>query len=231
MTNSFYYVISCILLLGIISIVYMFMVQRRKSHQRTSQEFTKQYQLFDEQGQPTENSSSLATEPALVNGGSPDSLLTSLEIPQREPTIQEKPSIKAEPVPIIAINILATGADQFVGYELLQAILSSGMRFGSMNIFHRYEQLNGKGNTLFSLVSATEPGTFDLSDIGGFACKGLTLFLHLDNTPNLSSNFELMLGTARQLAQDLGGELFDEQRQPLTDQTIRHYRERIRNCL
>lgn len=44
-----------------------------------------------------------------------------------------------------------------------------------MNIFHRYQQLSGNGPVLFSLASATKPGTFELSKIGGYACAGLTL--------------------------------------------------------
>lgn len=128
----------------------------------------------------------------------------------------------------IVIHVFAKEGQQFVGYELLQAILASGLRFGAMDIFHRYQDLAGKGPILFSLACATEPGTFEMQKMGGFSCTGLTLFFRLTNqVQDDLDRFELLLETARQLAEDLGGKLCNEHRQILCDQNLQDYRKMI----
>lgn len=129
------------------------------------------------------------------------------------------------PRSILIVYIAARPNRQFAGYELLQSLLAAGMRHGEMNIFHRYQELAGNGQVLFSLASATEPGTFDIHKMGGFVCKGLTLFMRCgaDGDENVE-RFILLLNTARQLADDLAGDLLDEQRRPLTLDLIEKYK-------
>ncbi len=145
----------------------------------------------------------------------------------QEPTISQatipeakisEPTIKVPQT--ILLHIMAQRGRHFAGYELLQALLSAGFRYGSMSIFHRHEGMNGKGKTLFSLASAVEPGTFDMASIGGFSCPGLILFMQVDKNKNSAAVFDLMLNTARQLADDLDGHLLDAQRKPLGAQKI-----------
>lgn len=133
------------------------------------------------------------------------------------PTIQSE-SIKTEP---IVFYLLAPTDRPFVGYELLQALLSANLRFGEKRIFHCYEPLEGDSHKiLFSVASAVEPGIFDIANIGGFSCPGLCLFMAPDKVDNPADVLELMLDTAQQLAEDLDGQLCNEKREPLTDDEI-----------
>ena len=93
-----------------------------------------------------------------------------------------------------------------------------------MNIFHRYQQLNSTGSVLFSLTSASEPGTFELPKMGGFSCIGLILFMRVSAQKDVMSTFELMLDTAEQLVSDLGGEICDNQRHVLSTEKIAEIR-------
>lgn len=135
---------------------------------------------------------------------------------------QEKQAKSASPKKVakeqslIMLYIMAPKGQPYNGYELLQALLSAGLRFGEMQIFHRYEQKTGRGKILFSLASATNPGTFELSKMGGFSCPGLILFLDLNKVQMPKKAFEIMLETVGQLSEDLGGEVLDESRQPLS---------------
>lgn len=128
---------------------------------------------------------------------------------------------------IIIVNIMASQGKKFVGYDLLQALLSAGMRFGKMNIFHRHEEANGKGKTLFSLASATKPGTFDIHKMGGVSCLGLTMFMRISEHDNPLQVYDLMIKTATLLAEDLDGSLFNANHQPLTHDDISHKRQWI----
>lgn len=136
---------------------------------------------------------------------------------------------KENPPRPIVIYVMAKKNRQFVGYELLQALSSSGVCFGDMNIFHRHEKMNGEGKVLFSLASATEPGTFDMQDMGALSCTGLTLFSQLNGDLTDMDNFDLMLSAATQLEEDLDGILLDEYRKPLSESAIKSYRQHIRD--
>lgn len=116
---------------------------------------------------------------------------------------------------VISLNLCADPDKPYAGYELLQALLSCGMRFGSQDMFHRHLKKTGAGPILFSLASCTKTGTFDLSEIGGFSCKGMVLFMEPKKVEAPVSVFQLMLETADQLIQDLGGKVLNAQQQLL----------------
>ncbi|MEE9451220.1 MAG: cell division protein ZipA [Gammaproteobacteria bacterium] len=145
-----------------------------------------------------------------------------------EPIMEDSYIEPAQQEQIIVLHLFAKKDKLFVGYELLQAILAVGLRFGEMDIFHRYQSLSGSGPILFSLACATEPGTFEMQKMGGFSCTGLTLFLRLSNNSTIDSErFELLMETAEQLKEDLGGGLHDYEAKPLSAQKMQAYRQQI----
>ena len=129
---------------------------------------------------------------------------------------------------VIVINVLAKGGDNFAGELLMQSMLSSGMRFGDMSIFHRYANTNGTGKILFSMANGIKPGTFTLDNLEATETPVLSLFMSLPGPEKPLQAFRLMEETAHRLALDLGGELKDEQFSVMTQQTLEHCRQRIR---
>lgn len=127
---------------------------------------------------------------------------------------------------LIILHLIASEKRPYAGYELVQTLSSTGFFYGAMNIFHYYADQNEKKPRLFSLASAVEPGTFDLTHIGEILAPGLCLFMSLEHK-NALPTFELMLETAQLLLQDLGGILCDGQRQPLTNDILTHYRSHL----
>jgi len=134
------------------------------------------------------------------------------------------------PEEVLIINIMAPSGQAFRGDALLDALLQGGLRFGDMNIFHRYRKPGGGGAILFSLANMVKPGTFDLDQMDDFTTPGVSLFMTLPLEASESTNtqvFDLMLETAQNLAEQLGGELKDENRSVMTRQTMEHCRQRI----
>lgn len=135
---------------------------------------------------------------------------------------------QAQNTGVICLSVLAKPGQAFQGYELLQTLLANGLRYGKMNIFHRHQEPNGKGPIVFSLASATEPGTFELSKMGGTTCQGLTLFMRVSGQRDLSFALETMIESAKQLAEDLQGMVVTEDLKPLSIEKTKEWRERIR---
>ncbi len=127
---------------------------------------------------------------------------------------------------LIVLQINAFPDKPYMGYELHQALLAAGLRFGEKNIFHRYEG-EDSNKILFSLAAATPEGSFAIEDMGSFKCNGLLLFMDLDTKNRLMTSFDLMLDTARQLAEELGGDIYDDLRQVINADVIKRIREKI----
>ena len=78
------------------------------------------------------------------------------------------------------------------------------------------------------MANMVVPGTFDLNNIENFETPGVSFFLTLPIESDSMTAFEMMVGTAKALCDNLGGELKDENRSVMTQQTIEHCRQRVR---
>lgn len=133
------------------------------------------------------------------------------------------------PQEVLVVNVLAKGGAAFKGPDLLQLLLACDLRFGEMNIFHRYEKANGKGPIQFSVANLVEPGSFNLDDIDEFNTPGVTFFLTLPGPDKPVTAFNYMIETAQVLVRHLHAELRDDAHSVMTAQTIEHFRQRIRD--
>ncbi len=130
---------------------------------------------------------------------------------------------------VIIVNVISKDPSGFKGQDLLQILLACDLRFGNMNIFHRYEKANGKGAVQFSVANLVEPGIFDLDRIDNFSTPGLCFFLALPGPEKAIVAFNYMIETAQVLVKNLQAELRDEAHSVMTQQTIEHCRQRIRD--
>jgi cell division protein ZipA len=134
-----------------------------------------------------------------------------------------------EPEEVLVVHVMATKDQMLNGSALLDTVLQCGMRYGNMDIFHRYSDAKGEGTHLFSMANMVKPGTFDLDAMDQFETPGVSFFMTLPINADSMQTFDLMVDTARTLAGTLGGELKDDQRSVMTKQTLEHCRERIRD--
>jgi cell division protein ZipA len=127
---------------------------------------------------------------------------------------------------VIVINVQAK--DQpFKGPDLLHILLACDLRFGDLNIFHRHEDANGCGAVQFSMTNSVEPGFFDLDTIDDFTTPGVCFFMSVPGPKEPIKAFECMVETAQCLVTNLQGELLDESRSAMTNQTLEHCRLRL----
>lgn len=124
--------------------------------------------------------------------------------------------------------LLARNDQFFAGYDLLQSLLASGLRFGDDGLFHRHQNASGHGPVICSLASATSTGVFDMQNIGAFKEKGLCIYMHCSKNPGIDrERFAIMLETARQLKDSLDCYLLDDARKPLNEERLNRYHQRL----
>jgi cell division protein ZipA len=144
--------------------------------------------------------------------------------PERREAPPEAPPPEM-PDEVFALHVMAPREAPFTGPDLLIAFEAAGLRWGDMEIYH-HPGRDGSGR-LYSLANMVKPGTFDPRHMGDFTSPGLALFMGLPGPAEPMAAFDAMLAGARGLAVRLGGEVRDDRRNVLTQQTIQSYRDRI----
>jgi len=129
---------------------------------------------------------------------------------------------------IIILSVVMPAHQQMSGAALLPSLLTLGLKYGEMNIFHRHQDNAGNGAVTFSLANMLNPGSFDLDTIEAFVTQGVSLFMTLPNATDPFVAFEQMLAAAKQLAVEFGAQLVDDKRNIMTKQTEQHYISKIR---
>ncbi len=140
----------------------------------------------------------------------------------------EEPELEAESegAPfLIQVSVIAGPGRAFQGRELKQALLDADLLFGDMGIFHRFNQ--DLTQTLFSVASLVEPGTFPIDDMDDFECPGIVLFFQTARVTDPLATYDDLVNTSRELAHQLHGIQWDETRQALSASKIA----RMRNLL
>ena len=140
---------------------------------------------------------------------------------------QKKTSIEVVPE-VIVVSVVMSEENTISGAALLPTLLTLGLRFGDMDIFHRHQDNAGNGKVTFSLANMMNPGTFNLDQIETFSTQGISLFMTLPNAGDPFEVFEQMMSAAKQLSAEFHGQLLDDKRSVMTKQTEQHYISKIR---
>ena len=155
----------------------------------------------------------------------------NLSTERKEPTLggeaqtEQTPEIETE---VIVVSVVMPEGHLMSGAALLPSLLTLGMKYGDMNIFHRHQDNAGNGKVTFSLANMMNPGTFDLDNMENFVTQGISMFMTLPNAGDPFEVFEQMMGAAKHLAQEFNAQVLDDKRSVMTKQTEQHYVGKIR---
>jgi len=150
----------------------------------------------------------------------------STSISTTDTTAQSEANINQADDPVV-LPLLVASVDGtvFPGDRVEDLLEEIGFEYGALSIYHYPD---GLGETLFSLMNGVKPGTFDRGNSASFATPVLALFMQLPlNRSSESLVLDQMIDIARDIADQLGGEVLDDQRLPLSSESIDRYREQI----
>jgi cell division protein ZipA len=134
------------------------------------------------------------------------------------------------PEMVIALTVMAQQGDRFEGPDLLRGFHANNLKPNNLQVFYRPDA-DGVGS-LFTVANVVKPGTLAEAELThDFSTPGVAFFLRLPVVMDGDEAFEHMLKTAEALARDLGGEVRDERRNPLSAQALQQKRDVVREFL
>lgn len=119
------------------------------------------------------------------------------------------------------VNVSLLPSDGFGrirGVDILAMVDRYGLKYGVLNMFHRYEEKNGDGILYFSMMAITSDGVggFDINQLPEREYNGLVLFLPLPH-PKALQGFDMMAAIAEMMAKDLKLQVYDEENVPFAE--------------
>ena len=138
----------------------------------------------------------------------------------------EDESLSRQTLPeILQFAVVAKDDQGFSGYDLALAFGLVGLEYGNLKV---YERINQKGDADYGVACMVEPGTFpEGSAMATFACPGIVFYLQHGGLEDAQVVFDDFVETIKTVAKELEGEIWDNKRQPLTEETVLAIRQRL----
>lgn len=147
---------------------------------------------------------------------------THKEVP--EPVVSKPAAAKHTLPALIEFSLVARADEGFNGEDLFDAFERAGLVYGSVKVFERIDH-----NRLvdFAVASMIEPGTFPDTQLDEFYCPGIVFYMQPREVDDPLAVFDDFMETIDTLAMELDGVVWDNQRQPLTMETIAQFRQML----
>ncbi|PSW35279.1 cell division protein ZipA [Photobacterium phosphoreum] len=143
-----------------------------------------------------------------------------------EPEVLPEPEPEPLPPTYLSVCVHARKGKVLRGPSLFACLERNGLIFGENSVFHRHADLAGTEPVIFSVTNLLNPGTFPETNYQHFETPGIGFFLMLPCYGKASSNFNMMLQTAQQIADQLNADVMDQDRVMITPNRIAAYREK-----
>ena len=147
--------------------------------------------------------------------------------PERHETVASNVAAATSNEMLVIFHVVAREAEKFTGPMITRMMAELELEYGAMGIFHYSVERLNKKQSVYCVANMVKPGNFDLNAMDEFSTRGLTMIMQLPGPEDGLKSFNIMVEHAQRLAAFLNGELLDEDRNPLSKQTISLYKERV----
>ena len=219
--------------LAVLVLLYFFTrAKKRKTRRKEFEDFD-----FDEDDLPSPLDADMDSEiesvgPVRVIQQNPDYPGDRTEGPgSKEPTAgQGEPTGEAgasEEKKLVVLHVMARRPQAFQGTGIMDLVRELDLEYDDMRIFHKkVKRLSGR-KAMYSVLNAVKPGTFDLDNMDQFESPGISFVMSLPGPEAGLKAFNIMHEAAKRAAEYLQGEVFDESRNRLSQQTVAHLQEEV----
>jgi FtsZ-interacting cell division protein ZipA len=125
----------------------------------------------------------------------------------------------------IGVNVIPPEGGTFAGTRIRTLAEGAGFKLEPEGVFHYRDEAR---QTLFTLDNH-EPAPFLPEQIKHLSTGGITLLLDVPRVADGETALELMLRTAADLAEGLGGTLVDDNRVPLSERSVHAIRQQLKS--
>ncbi len=125
----------------------------------------------------------------------------------------------------IGVNVVAHPGAAFSGEQVAEAAAAAGFTLEPDGLFHLHD---ANGHTLFTLENH-EPEPFAEGRLAAMQTGGLTLLLDVPRIADGVAALDRMVMTGTALAEDLGGQLVDDNRTPLQQAGLNRIRQQLQD--
>lgn len=157
----------------------------------------------------------------VVNKGEPDSFSGNsqmLDTHLQDQEEQDQIAVLKNSEEVVSVTLLPNSSINFDGQAIMDILDSYGLKFGEMNLYHRYVNPKGTGQLLFSVMRYTEKNDsqpFDIQTLSDETVDGLTFFMPLPH-PKAVESIGAMLSLSGSIANDISATVHNENFEVLT---------------
>ena len=151
---------------------------------------------------------------------------TTLAPPPQE-SRQEPTAPPRSPKMTLVLTVMASRHQLFHGPKIQVVAEALRFRLNPAGLYELFPETEAADVPILGLAHLRKPGSFEPQTLRELHTPGLLLFMKLPGPLEEMKALDLLVITADQLAQRLGGLICDEQRNRMTNQALAHLRDEV----
>lgn len=152
---------------------------------------------------------------------------TTLAPPPQEARLEEPTAPPRSPKMTLVLTVMAPRHQLFHGPKIQVVAEALRFRLNPAGLYELFSETEAADVPILSLAHLRKPGSFEPQTLQELHTPGLLLFMKLPGPLEEMKALDLLVITADQLAQRLGGLICDEQRNRMTNQALARLRDEV----
>lgn len=128
---------------------------------------------------------------------------------------------------IVVLHVVALDGEAFSGPVIEQMMVELELEYGDMGAYHLNVKLQDQAHSMYCVLNMFKPGAFDPENMDLFMTQGLIFILRLPGPEDGLKAFNIMYDHACRFATFCNGEVLDDRRQLMNDDTLRSLKEHV----
>ena len=128
---------------------------------------------------------------------------------------------------IVVLHVVAPAGEPFSGPVIEQMMMELELEHGDMAAYHFNVKLQDQAHSMYCVLNMVKPGTFDPESMDLFMTPVLIFMLRLPGPEDGLKAFNIMYDHACRFATFCNGEVLDDRRQLMNDDTLTSLKEHV----